>query len=199
MCQQGSAPLAKAATPTRRAPDSSRVTTTQATEPLNQASLPPVPARIATTGASTPKTPAAVAPSAEGLTLPPRPSVSAASAVKAVVPALPEGASAEQKIDHLFRQVLPHVLDEARAQHHKTWEEKAKKAIVAETTLKVVSLMREHEAVRGALRSELRRDANQVDAEALKDGQFRARCCQAIKTILDENGVNKEIRPLFLR
>jgi hypothetical protein len=115
------------------------------------------------------------------------------------VPALPEGASAEQKIDHLFRQVLPHVLDEARAQHHKTWEEKAKKAIVAETTLKVVSLMREHEAVRGALRSELRRDANQVDAEALKDGQFRARCCQAIKTILDENGVNKEIRPLFLR
>jgi hypothetical protein len=209
MCQPGSAPLAKRATPQNRAPDKSATTT--ATPSLDKVSLPDFrgkhieggsgkalpPASAPRGAASTPPTQRPATPVRPAQTAPSRP---AAAPVAQPTPApLPASATIDQQLNHLFKVELPPILMDAMKKHHTAFNDKAKKEIVAGSTLVVMQKMSALAPLCESLRAEIRRDPTNIDSQALSDGQFRARCCQAIKVILDKYQFPKDGRPLFLR
>jgi hypothetical protein len=111
----------------------------------------------------------------------------------------PADATVEQRVNHLLKVELPPILLNVKTSHHVAFNEKVKKEIVTGTTLLVIQKMAALEPLCEGLRTELRRDPATINAEALTDGQLRARCCQAIKVILDKHSVPKDGRPLFFR
>jgi hypothetical protein len=199
MCQPGSARLARKATPQNRAPDKS--TTTTAAPALDKASLPDFRGKHIESGAGKALPPA----SAQRQATPARPTQpvpAKPAAAPAATPApavLPASATIEQQLNHLFKVELPPILVDAMKKHHTAFNDKAKKETVAATTLVVIQKMAALEPLRESLRGEIRRDPTKIDAQALSDGQLRARCCLGIKTILDTYSVSKEGRPLFFR
>lgn len=199
MCQPGSARLARKATPQNRAPDKS--TTTTAAPALDKASLPNFRGKHIESGAGKALPPA----SAQRQATPARPTQpvpakpAAAPAATPAPAALPASAPIEQLLNHLFKVELPPILVDAMKKHHTAFNDKAKKEIVAGATLEVIQKMAALQPLRESLRVEIRRDPTKIDAQALSDGQLRARCCQGIKTILDTYSVSKEGRPLFFR
>ncbi len=193
MCQPGSARLAKKATPQNRAPDKS--TTTTAAPALDKASLPDFRGKHIDSGAGKALPPA----SPQRQATPARPTQPVPAKPAAAPAALPASAPIEQQLNHLFKVELPPILVDAMKKHHTAFNDKAKKEIVAGATLEVIQKMAALEPLRESLRGEIRRDPTKIDAQALSDGQLRARCCQGIKTILDTYSVSKEGRPLFFR
>ena len=199
MCQPGSARLVKKATPQNRAPDKS--TTTRAAPALDKASLPDFRGKHIESGAGRALPPASAqrqaTPARPTQPLPAKP---AAAPVAQPAPApLPADATLEQRVNYLLKVELPPMLFNVRNSHHAAYIDKAKKEIVAGATLEVIQKMAALESLRESLRVEIRRDPTKIDAQALSDGQLRARCCQAIKVILDKHAVPKEGRPLFFR